>query len=171
MTLLALPVTLRPAQPEDRLFQQTVYASTRAGELALVDWNPEQKLAFVEMQFTAQTAHYGIHYPQAEWSIILRDGTPVGRMIVDRSGEAILLIDIALLPEHRHGGIGGTLIQDLMDEARRDGKTLRLHVGTSNPAQSLYRRLGFTLVSASGIYLEMEWRPGAGGYEEKGANE
>ncbi len=154
-----LPVALRPARPEDTVFQQTVYASTRAGEMALVDWSADQKMAFIQMQFNAQTTHYSNYYPSAEWSIILQDGAPAGRMIVDRSGAEILLMDIALLPKRRNAGIGTRLIQDLMAEARQAGKPLRLHVESFNPAQRLYQRLGFAQVSESGVYCEMEWRP------------
>jgi len=159
MQTMAPSIALRPARPEDTAFQQAVYASTRADELALVDWSPDQKMAFVLMQFNAQATHYSNYYPGAESSIILRNETPVGRLIVDRSGDEILLMDIALLPEHRHGGIGTCLIQALMAEARQSGKALRLYVETFNLAQRLYRRLGFTLVNESGIYGEMEWRP------------
>jgi ribosomal protein S18 acetylase RimI-like enzyme len=66
-------------------------------------------------------------------------------------------MDIALLPEYRNAGIGARLIRDLQNEAAQTGRSLRLHVETFNPALRLYERLGFHSVSASGIYLEMEW--------------
>jgi ribosomal protein S18 acetylase RimI-like enzyme len=157
----AAEVTLRPAQVEDIAFLQAVYASTRAEELALVDWSSEQKQAFVQMQFEAQRRHYAAYYPQAEYSIILRQQQPIGRLIVCRSASEILLMDIALLPEFRSAGIGTALIRALMAEAGQAGLPLRLHVETFNPAQRLYERLGFKPVAEQGIYIQMEW-PGAG---------
>ena len=48
-----------------------------------------------------------------------------------------------------------------MAEAAQTGKPLRLHVEFFNRALHLYQRLGFSKVSDTGIYFEMEWRPNA----------
>jgi ribosomal protein S18 acetylase RimI-like enzyme len=160
-------INLRPAQNDDTAFQLAVYASTRAAELKFVDWGPEQAQAFVQSQFDAQTLHYARFYPQAETSIILNDGTPIGRIIIDRSGSTFLLMDIALLPEYCGRGIGTRLIEDIKMEAEQAGKPLRLHVETFNQAQRLYNRLGFKVIAEEGIYLEMEWRPGVAGMPDR----
>lgn len=151
--------TLLPAQPADAAFLLAVYASTRANEMALVDWTPEQKRGFVQMQYNAQAQHYARVYPGAEYSIILNGKTAVGRLIVNRAHDEILMMDIALLPEYTRAGIGSAIIRELMAEAQQTGKPLRLHVETFNPAQHLYERLGFTKIAESGFYIEMEWRP------------
>ncbi len=150
-------VQLRPARSEDEEFLFQVYASTRADEMALVTWDEKQKDAFLRMQFNAQAHHYRIEYPNAEWKIILRDQTPIGRLIVNRGADTILLMDITLLPEHRNLGFGTALVRDLMNEASATNKPLRLHVEIFNPAQHLYDRLDFQKISEVGIYVEMEW--------------
>ncbi len=155
-------IALRSCQEKDEAFLFLVYSSTRQDELALVDWPLQQKEAFLRMQFDAQRQHYLIHYPQAEYSVISEDGRPIGRLIVDRSQDPILLIDLALLPEHRNQGTGTGLIRALMAEAAGLEKGLRLHVETFNPAIWLYRRLGFVKTGELGIYHEMTWRPEAG---------
>ncbi len=155
-----LPVSLRPAQPQDKPFLFQVYASTRTDELALVSWTAEQKQAFLQMQFDAQRDSYALEYPNAAWHIIEEAENPIGRLIVNRAADQILLMDIALLPEYRNRGIGTALIQDLMVEARRDGKPLHLHVEPFNPAFKLYQRLGFAKVGEVGIYWELAWSPG-----------
>lgn len=154
-------VTLRPAQAEDTAFQIAVYASTRAEEMALVSWSGEQVQAFVQMQFEAQRRHYTAYFPNAEYSIILRQEVPIGRLIVSRSSAEILLMDIALLPEFRQAGIGTSLMRALMAEAQQAGLPLRLHVEINNPARRLYERLGFYPIGEQGIYIEMEWRAGS----------
>lgn len=63
-------VRLRPALPEDAEFLCAVYSSTRAEELAVTGWSDVQKAAFCRQQFDAQDAHYRMHYPTAEYSII-----------------------------------------------------------------------------------------------------
>lgn len=151
--------TLRPAQPADLALMLEIYASTRADELALVDWSPEQKQAFVGMQFNAQAKHYSQYYPAAEYAVILQGQVAAGRLIVSREVDHILVMDIALLPAFRGAGLGTCILHDLMAEARQAGKPLRLHVETFNPALRLYQRLGFTQIDHSGVYFEMEWRP------------
>lgn len=151
-------ITLRPSRQEDESLLFKVYASTRADEMALVDWTPGQKDAFLHMQFDAQRQYYLEQYQTAEYSIIQCDGIDIGRLIVDRQADGFLLMDIALLPEYRNGGIGKALITDLMAQAAEAGKPLRLHVEIFNPAVHLYERLGFKKIQMAGIYYEMEWQ-------------
>ena len=151
-------ITLRPLRPEDETFSYQVYASTRAEEMALVPWAAAQKEAFVQMQYQAQRQYYLDNFPQASWQIIEGDSRPIGRLITRREPEMVVLMDIALLPAYRNRGIGTPLIRDLIDEAARTGRPLRLHVEAFNPARRLYERLGFKKIGEYGLYSEMEWR-------------
>ncbi len=153
-----MAISLSPASDHDNPFLFQVYASTRAEEMALVDWTLEQKAAFLQMQFNAQRHHYSVYYPAATYHIIRRDDVPIGRMIIHRSANEILLMDIALLPTSRNSGIGTRLIRQLQDEAASTGQAVHLHVESFNPARRLYQRLGFYPISESGIYIEMEWQ-------------
>ena len=152
------PPRLRPATPEDEQFLRAVYAGTRAEELARVPWSDEQKRAFTDMQFAAQDADYRRNYPDAQYSIIEVRGVPAGRLYVDRGKKEILIIDIALLPEHRRAGIGTKLLRELQDEARTAGKALTIRVEKFNPALRLYQRLGFQQIEDKGVYLFLEWK-------------
>jgi ribosomal protein S18 acetylase RimI-like enzyme len=149
---------LRAATPEDQQFLRAVYASTRAEELAPVPWGEEQKRAFTDMQFAAQDADYRRNYPDAQYSIIEVQGVPAGRLYVDRGKKEILIIDIALLPEHRRAGIGTKLLRELQHEARMAGKALTIHVEKFNPALRLYQRLGFQQLEDKGVYLFLVWK-------------
>lgn len=150
-------ITLRQATPDDDTFQLELYTGTRLDELELIDWNENQKHAFIKMQFNARQLQYSYRYPKAEDNIILQGSQPIGRMLVDRNEKQIALVDIALLPEHRNAGIGTLLVQSLLDEAAGTGKSVQLHVVTTNPAVGLYQRLGFSTVDDDGAYLEMNW--------------
>ena len=150
-------LSLREATPDDESFLLQVYASTRIDELAGLGWSDDQMQAFIRMQFLARERSY----PRVDSSIILLDGRPVGRLMVDRNESAILLRDIALLTEYRNAGIGSRLIKDLMKEATAAGKPIELHVVSTSPAVRLYERLGFRTISAEpeAAYLEMKWVP------------
>src|SRR4051812_18821706 len=111
----AAEVTFRPIAPDDMELLLRVYHSTREEELAMVmDWTAEQKDTFVQQQFNAQHAWYQDHYEGAQFDIILVDGVPAGRLYVHRRPREIRLVDITLLPEFRKGGIGTSLLRELL---------------------------------------------------------
>ena len=85
------------------------------------------------------------------------DHNPIGRILVDRSGETIRLVDIALLTEFRGRGIGSILLRRLLDEGAAAGKRVVLSVYKFNPAMRLYERLGFFKVAEDGLYVQMQW--------------
>lgn len=152
--------TLRPVTAQDEDFLFRVYANTRTEEMALVDWTEQQKTDFLRMQFDAQTVHYKKHYPTAEYMIVERDNTAVGRLILEHTARQHLIMDIAILPEYRKLGIGSAIINDLMELARKDNLPLVLRVEFFNPAISLYSRLGFVKTrEVNSVYYEMVWTP------------
>lgn len=162
-------ISLRPIRPEDgeeMEFLYRVYASTRTEELAPVPWSGEEKEEFLRMQFQAQHVYYREHYGEADFLVILNGGEPIGRLYVQRWPDDIRLVDIALLPEHRGGGIGGALVRELLAEGEREGKTVSIHVERFNPAMRLYERLGFEKKGEAGVYHLMAWSPPARRREE-----
>lgn len=163
-------VTLRASRDDDLDFLRELYASTRAGEMALlIDWSAEQKQAFVSQQFEAQHRYYHQQYPAARYDVIELEGGRIGRLYVaeieadEGTGEKaeLRLMDISLLPEQRNRGIGGALVRELLDEAAAAGRPVSLHVEESNPARRLYRRLGFRDVADVGFYKLMRWESNA----------
>jgi ribosomal protein S18 acetylase RimI-like enzyme len=153
-------ISFRPIAPDDMELLLRVYRSTREEELAMVvDWTAEMKDAFVLQQFSAQHAWYQEHYVGAEFQIILVDGEPAGRLYIHRREREIRLVDITLLPDYRQGGIGTSLVRDLLAEGQAAGKPVTIHVEIYNPAMRLYGRLGFRPIEERGPYRLLEWRP------------
>ncbi len=164
MAAAGSPVRLRAATPADAELLLAVYASTRAEELALVDWSAAQKEAFLRQQFQAQDSYYRQHYPGAEFWVIERRGEAIGRLYLHHRPREIRLMDIALLPAARGAGLGEALLRGLMERAAQEGKTLTIHVEKLNRARRLYQRLGFEVVADRGVYDFLQWRPaGAAG--------
>jgi ribosomal protein S18 acetylase RimI-like enzyme len=157
--LAANEISLRDTCPEDEEFLLQVYYSTRADEMALVPWTDEQKAGFVRMQFNAQHAHYHQSFPAADYKIILRHDEPVGRLYVDKDGETFEILDVTIVPAHRNEGIGSGLLRQLLAEATHERKVVRIHVESYNPSQSLFQRLGFSMIEENGLNHLLEWRP------------
>jgi ribosomal protein S18 acetylase RimI-like enzyme len=159
MTVATPRTRLRPISESDDRFLRRVYASVREDELALVPWDEAQREAFLRQQFDAQDRHYREHYDGASFDVIEVEGEPAGRLYVARWEDEIRIMDIALLPEHRGAGIGTRLLRDLLDEARRTGRRVSIHVEKQNRALRLYERLGFATVADRGVYLLLEATP------------
>jgi ribosomal protein S18 acetylase RimI-like enzyme len=155
VAVAAVPFTLRPADDGDLEFLRSLYASTRAEEVALTGWPEAEQRAFLRMQFDAQHRHYHAHYPDGEYSIVCCDQQAVGRWYRHRGRDEIRIMDIALLPEWRCRGIGRALMVDAIAESERTATPLGLHVEHHNPARAWYGRLGFVPVEEAGPYLRM----------------
>lgn len=151
-------IALRAETAVDDPYLLWLYATTRQAELDQApDWSPEQKQAFVAMQFEAQRRHYRHALDNVAFDVIERAGVPIGRLYT-REGQTILhIVDILIDPAERGAGLGTALLQCLDEGARGAGKALNIFVETFNPAKRLYERLGFVPVGEpQGFFLEME---------------
>jgi ribosomal protein S18 acetylase RimI-like enzyme len=104
-----------------------------------------------------QTLHFHRHYVDASFQLVLDEDDPIGRLYTDRTGSAIHILDIAVIPERRREGIGTAILRDLQMEAAQARKNLTLYVEIFNPAQELYKRLGFHPIQDEGVYMLFEW--------------
>lgn len=153
-------VELRPVAESDNDFLLSLYGSTRADELAQVEWPEGQKEMFLRWQFDLQRREYDTRFPDAEYRLITVDQQPAGRIWVGADNEQIRLLDIALLPEFQNRGVGTALLQRLKARAENEDKALRHMVFVlNNNADRFYERLGFKQIEDFGAYKHMEWQP------------
>ncbi len=151
-------IRLRPVTDADKDFLLELYQSSRGDDLRGLGWEEDRISEFLSMQHEAQQVFYQTDYLQAVDEIILIEGEPAGRLIVERREHEIRCVDIALLPGHRGAGVGTLLIQRLQEEARQANKPLRLQIIRFNRAVTLLERLGFVRTSETGTHFQMEWR-------------
>lgn len=154
-----MELKLRPKNIDDEEFLLKLYSSTREEELSIVPWTRQEKDAFIQMQFNAQTKYYTQIYPEMEYQIILHDNIPAGRLIIARLSGEIRIVDISIITDQRGLGTGKKLLQEIINEAQSANKKAVLHVEQNNRAQNLYKRMGFNIVSYEGFYFRMEWDP------------
>jgi ribosomal protein S18 acetylase RimI-like enzyme len=152
-------VELRPISESDNAFLLSVYASTRADELAQAEWGEGQKDMFVRWQFDLQRREYETRFPKADYHVIVLDRQPAGRIWVGADDEQIRLLDIALLPQFQNRGVGTALLERLKRHAGSERKALRhMVLVLNNNAERFYERLGFKKIEDFGAYKHMEWR-------------
>ena len=155
-----MTISLRPFRPDDQEFLYRLYVSTRLHEIGGFGWPAAQQEMFLRMQFNAQYHSYEAAYGKAEHQIVELDGQPAGRVMVLWEKDFALLVDIALLEEHRGRGFGGELLGELIQQCKDKRLPLRLQVLKTNPARRLYERLGFISTGEDQMYIQMERRPG-----------
>lgn len=164
-TIITHNIKLRPSLSTDEDFLVTVYGSTREQEMAMVPWTAEQKEAFIRSQLSAQLHHYRAEYPNAEYSIILFEDQPVGRVYVDRRVTEIRIMDITLLPAYRGKRISSPIICRLKDEAAACGKELSINLDKLSQSHSIFERFGFKATENTGddtsFHVLYAWQPGA----------
>ena len=152
-------IGLRSLRDDDLPLLMRIYRSTREAELAWTGWTTEQKEQFISQQFDSQHRYYHSHFPHAEFYILRHQDQDVGRLYLDKTGDEWRLIDIALLPEWRLQGIGSGVLQSVLADADRAGQKVLLHVEATNPAMSLYRRLGFSVLADNGVHIKLIRQP------------
>lgn len=108
------------------------------------------------MQYEMRQTYYATRFPRTIPEIIIVSGERSGAIQVDRSGEEIRIVDIAVLPAFRNQGIGSAVLASLIAEANRGTVRLALTVSKSNAhARRLYERLGFRVAEDLPMDLSM----------------
>lgn len=152
-------LTLRHLQAGDEAALFQLFAIVRREELGMDGWEPELRDRMLRIQFDAQRRAYREQFPHADERLILRDGLPIGWVIVDRSCPELHGVDIALVADERQQGVGTRVIQALQEEAAAEDRPMGITVQRQNVrALALYRRLGFRAVRDTGAHIVMEWR-------------
>jgi len=150
---------LRPEREDDQAFRYRLFCESRPPEWDMVQLHPQLRQQLMQHQFEAQTKSYRVQFPKARFDIIELDGQSIGRIVVDRPGDVLHLVDQAIVPHLRNKGLGTTIMRSLLDEAGARKLPVRLMVGSSNdPSLRLYLRLGFVPIKTVPLYIELEWR-------------
>jgi ribosomal protein S18 acetylase RimI-like enzyme len=152
-------ISRRPACESDRPFLLDLYAGVREPELALTPWTPEQKHAFVEMQFIAQTVGYREAHPQAAHEIICAASRDVGRIYWSSNADCLHILDVTIAPSSRSLGIGSYVLREILEEADSEQKSVTIYVESYNPSLRLFERLGFRVIAQDGFQLLLTRAP------------
>lgn len=156
-------LTTRPSTPADAALIFTLFAETKAEELAPLGLSEEQMQPLLEMQYRGRELTYAQASPAAVDAILcLQDGTPVGRLLTDTRPQGYRVIDIAVLSAYRGRCIASWALRRVQAAAAKESVPVHLRAMKSSAARRLYERLGFAEISGDAIFCEMEWRPSAG---------
>jgi ribosomal protein S18 acetylase RimI-like enzyme len=141
-------ITLRTACREDLEFLYQLWKIT-LGEYLVQTFGPwhedEQHQRFCERTRIEQN------------QIVELDGHAVGCLYLKRLATAVKLSRVLILPEYQNRGLGSRLVQQVISEAQTVGLSVQLRVMKVNPAQRLWKRLGFVVTGKTETHILMEY--------------
>ncbi len=150
----------RHESDDDRAFRYRLFRDSRSDEWERLPLDATLRAQLMRLQFEAQTISYRAQFPDARFDIVELADEPIGRIVVDRPGTLLRLVDLALVPQYRNRGIGTAILAALIDEAQAVQLPVRLAVATGNEAAlRLYLRLGFVPIATTEMDVE-SWRAG-----------
>ena len=129
-------IALRPARLDDFDFCAGLYFS-----------GMEETIRQLKLDMAAQAANLRNRWNVTEVEIITCDNADIGWVQVSLQDDTIYLGQIFIESVFQRRGIGTEIIAGLIGEADRTGRTITLGVVKSNPARSLYERLGFRITN------------------------
>lgn len=97
------------------------------------------------------------HFDDAQ--VVCCAGAPIGLFKAFRENGGWVLSQFQLERAFRGRGLGKMLIGELLAKAEAERVPVFLKVLKGNPAQGLYRRLGFEEAETSEYSVSMVWRP------------
>ena len=142
---MSIDIVVRSATKADIAFIDGLLMAD--AEAVLADIDPAQRWQLASMQVRARRTSYAMTYPRARDHVIVADGQPVGRLLLDEQPDVVLVVDIRIAATSRGEGIGATVLTRVCDDAARHGRAVELSADPQNPATRLYARLGFAPAS------------------------
>ncbi|WP_237476969.1 GNAT family N-acetyltransferase [Lichenibacterium dinghuense] len=157
----ATTATLRPAAPADAGFLRDLFAADAGELLRSTGLTGEAIASLLSLQLRSRDAAYRERYPEARFSVIEREGVPVGRLVEADGDGFTLVVDIAVAPAWRRSGIAAAVLRDAMARWSGAGRGGWANVFVNNvPSLALFAGLGFTGKAEDGAaQVTMTWTP------------
>jgi ribosomal protein S18 acetylase RimI-like enzyme len=102
------------------------------------------------------------HFFEKSWNagghrIILVNGQPCGYVAIEYRDEDIHIRELVVHPAFQNMGIGTTILEQVLEEAKSRRVPVRLGTFHENRAVKLYQRLGFKVFDQTPTHFLMEY--------------
>jgi len=144
-----MQIKLIPATEKDRAFFRNVHHLAYRDVIEpMFGWDEKKQDHYADMDFDSRNPH-----------IIQYEEKPVGVIGWQEKHDHIWFGPIFVLPQFQNKGIGSFLVKQFIKDSEEKNIALRLQTLRMNErAKKLYERLGFTVLSASGVHWQMEYK-------------
>ena len=103
-----------------------------------------------------QRQHFAAHFRPERSQMIVVNGRDVGELSIVENEDGVQISGIYILPEYQ--GLGTAVLSDVIEQARKARRPVKLQVLKVNPARLLYERMGFVVESESETHFKMRLR-------------
>lgn len=140
-------ITTRVATNNDKEFLWELKKAAMAEYVdAVYGWDDVIQRSFFEKGFQPDVIR-----------VIEEDGQMIGMYELQDREDDLYLARMEVAPEWQGRGIGSGLLQEMISYANNCNKPLRLQVFKINPAQNLYRRMGFVDTGETETHIQMQY--------------
>ena len=143
-----MKIVLVPARPQDFKYCERLYFS-----------GMEKIIRDLKLDMARQAAGFRQRWDVEQVRIITLDGATVGWLQSTVRGDALFLAQLFVDGPFQRCGIGTEVIRCLIAEANSAHRAVTLGVMRTNPAVSLYERLGFHAADVDDIKFYMRREP------------
>jgi RimJ/RimL family protein N-acetyltransferase len=144
----------RPASAADLPLLRQLFGDARM-ELAVLP--ADTRFVLLDMQFRAQRRQHAAQHPHAQHDILVVDGVDAGQVLIDRSADAVHIVDVTVGLGHRRQGIATAVLTETVDQARAARQRAWLNIWSGNAAaREVCERAGLEPACEEGGYLRME---------------
>lgn len=140
--------TTRTATGDDLDFLDRLYTSNMQCHVERVcSWDPDM---------------FREHFDPSAIQVIEIEERPIGFTRLVHLGDELYLAEVQISRKFQNQGIGTAIVRAAIAESERLDALLTLKVIKGNPAESLYRRLGFRVYAETAIHRKMSRAPVTG---------
>jgi len=123
------------------------YRTAQVQDIEYLLWLRKQTmdtyLKQAEIPVTNEEHLLRIHYQFESAQLILRDQQPIGLLKLAKGESTWEIIQFQIAPEHQGQGIGQQVLAAILEAAKLEKVPVKLSVLKQNPAQRLYKKMGF----------------------------
>lgn len=126
-------------------------------DLELLDRiHTENMKGYVEQIYPWNPTLFIDNFVAEQYQVIKVNNCIAGFVKIVISQSDLYLGELQIVSPYQNKGIGSSIIENLIRQAKEDNQRLWLRVIKNNPALKLYRRLGFTVFETSHTHLKLE---------------
>lgn len=118
----------------------------------------EEREELICQQFKVEQSQLIQMYPKAKLNIIMLNEKPIGIIYISHGETSDRILQIGILEDYRGLGIGKKVMNKIIKESVKRGKTVSLQVAWFNQrAYVFYEKLGFKVVENNTVFYEMQY--------------
>ena len=142
--------------------------------LLMDDWaesgmRAKQLHRLVDAQLVARNRQLSAEYPRGRDLGITRDGTLVGRALIDldddltgRDTAPMTVVDLAVQPQQQRRGVGRAVLAALLAAAEQTHRAVQVTAVFGTPALTWFLASGFVEAGGDVLYHRLRWQPPSG---------